>query len=507
MFFRFLLAGVVLFASTAPTVYAQVRPYRVTDRQLEVLIRKIEAQTDRFKSMADRDLDEGPMNGTRFEDGLMQYIGGFEDATDRLSANYMDWPRGDRDVREVLERASTINGFVNRNLLKSATVNQWRALRRNLDSLAYNYRTVWDWDDPRYGQQRYYNLTGTYRLDSSRSDEVALVIEKALSRLNLRGTERTRLRDNLLGRLSAPDTYVIQHDALRFTLGSSLSPQVTFDADGVSRYERSPRGVSCRMTTRYTDLDGLAISFTGDSMYDHQTSLVMQEDGRLRVQRRVHIPNRSEQVSVSWVYDRVSDQPQWVFSPQENPMWDNGGIRYGVNNEARLTAFLYHPVSTRTGAVGERFELEVMSPDAYRGAVITGRITALQHSGRVSGNASVAFRFESIRVRNGQVYAFDGLVDEVVMPGGKRVKVDNEGAVSADSQTKSTAVRAGIGAAVGAIVGAVAGGKKGAAVGALVGTGVGIGSVLLEGRDELELPPGTEFVITARTPREEWRYR
>ena len=74
--------------------------------------------------------------------------------------------------------------------------------------------------------------------------------------------------------------------------------------------------------------------------------------------------------------------------------------------------------------------------------------------------------------------------------------VDNEGSVKEKSgQTQRTAVRSGIGAAIGAIIGGISGGGKGAAIGAAVGAGAGAGSVILQGRDDLQLDSGTEFTI------------
>lgn len=59
----------------------------------------------------------------------------------------------------------------------------------------------------------------------------------------------------------------------------------------------------------------------------------------------------------------------------------------------------------------------------------------------------------------------------------------------------------GIGAALGAVIGAIAGGGEGAAIGAAVGAGAGAGSVYITGRDDLELPNNTEFVLRASSPR------
>jgi hypothetical protein len=61
--------------------------------------------------------------------------------------------------------------------------------------------------------------------------------------------------------------------------------------------------------------------------------------------------------------------------------------------------------------------------------------------------------------------------------------------------------RSAVGGAIGALIGAIAGGGKGAAIGAAVGVGAGAGSVFIEGRDNLDLPSGTEISIRASAPR------
>lgn len=60
--------------------------------------------------------------------------------------------------------------------------------------------------------------------------------------------------------------------------------------------------------------------------------------------------------------------------------------------------------------------------------------------------------------------------------------------------------RTAIGTAIGAIIGAIAGGGKGAAIGAIIGAAGGAGSVYVQGKDNLDLPSGTELTIRASAP-------
>jgi hypothetical protein len=110
--------------------------------------------------------------------------------------------------------------------------------------------------------------------------------------------------------------------------------------------------------------------------------------------------------------------------------------------------------------------------------------------------------FQSIRVRNGGTYPFEGVIENVRTPAGETIRVDNAGTVEDnDSQTGKTVQRGAIGAGLGALIGAIAGGTKGAAIGAAIGAGGGAGTVIAGGRGQLDLPRGTEVTITSSAAR------
>jgi hypothetical protein len=78
---------------------------------------------------------------------------------------------------------------------------------------------------------------------------------------------------------------------------------------------------------------------------------------------------------------------------------------------------------------------------------------------------------------------FRAVLNTVRTPDGQTLRVDAEGGVR-DRDTSNTRIEHGaIGAALGAIIG-----------------GAG-GAILVEGRDQLDLPPGTEVTMTATSPR------
>ena len=144
--------------------------------------------------------------------------------------------------------------------------------------------------------------------------------------------------------------------------------------------------------------------------------------------------------------------------------------------------------------------MTVQSPNEFRGAIIEGHLSGIDRSGKVSGRSEVTFNFDRIRLRNGKTYDFAGFLQSITDQDGKTVKVGTEGEAKSDSQTKETVKRGGIGAGIGAIIGAIAGGAKGAAIGAIIGGGAGAGSVILTGKEDLELKQGSTITVQSSSP-------
>lgn len=510
--------------STVYSVEAQTRAYRVNDRQVQVLINRIETGTDTFRRLVDRNLDRSTMNGTRTEDTLTSYVTDFENATDSLRRRFDSRASTSADVQEVLNRASMIENFVRDNRLAANAQRQWTLVRTDLDTLATYYSIRWDWtatyNTGRNNNDRYGNgegrggrgdsrLTGTYRLNTSQSDDVNAILDRTFG--NNTGTDvnqRQRGRRGMERRLTAPDMLAIEKIASRVTIASSLSPQVTFDADNVSRSEVSNNGRTVNIRASQSAADGLTISYEGDRMNDYTINFVPVGNGQLRVTRKMYIENRGETITVSSVYDKIDRTAKWTDMGDSYNTGNTGTINNNNNNNydfvvpngTRLVAVLTTPLSTKTSANGDRFTMEVRSPSQFNGAIIEGTVSTAERSGRVSGRAEMGLNFETIRLRNGQTYRFTGLIDGVRNANGDTVGINNEGAVRDSNQTTKTVTRAGIGAALGALIGAIAGGGSGAAIGAGVGAGAGAGSVILQGRDDLRLDNGTEFNLTSSAP-------
>ena len=341
-------------------------------------------------------------------------------------------------------------------------------------------------------------LTGTWNLDTSRGDDVRDAANRAVTN---QGANSERMRQRLENRLQPPDRLSIEQSGRRITLASSSAPQVAFDADGRARSETNANGRTVQTTAR---LNGsvLTIRTQGDRASDFQVTFQPVDNGRsLQVTRRMYSDRLTQPIETRSFYNRVSDVAQLDGYSDSAPSTairrDNRRSNISdIPADTILTATLNESLNTREAKDGDRFTLTVASPSQYSRAVIEGYLTRVERSGRVTGSPELGFEFDSIRLQSGGTYDFSGYIEQVRTPTGDKVKVDNEGSVKEKSgQTQRTVVRTGIGAAIGAIIGGITGGGQGAAIGAAVGAGAGAGSVIVQGRDDLQLDSGTEFTI------------
>jgi hypothetical protein len=112
-----------------------------------------------------------------------------------------------------------------------------------------------------------------------------------------------------------------------------------------------------------------------------------------------------------------------------------------------------------------------------KGADVTGRVTNVQRSGRLSEPGELDLVLVTV---SGGRMAASLSVEPLVIKG--------------ESHAKSNATKIGGGAALGAIIGAVAGGGKGAAIGAGVGAAAGTGAAAATGKRPAVVEP--EAVLT-----------
>ena len=478
--------------------------YTATDAQMRNLLNRLKLRSTSFQQSFNNWNNRYNGNGRTHSADVSQNITEFDGALNDPSRNYNNFNSG--NVDSVLRPAASINSFLSSNRTNSDVTNKWNLVRSDLNSLAGYYHVSSGWNNnynTTYPPTNQYGdldslLTGTYRLNPSMSDNITTVIDLAVNNANYDSTQQDRVRRNLERRLRSPETLSIEKRGQQVTMSSSNAPSVTLTADGVKQTETSPNGRTVTTSVTATNRE-LTINYEGDRMNDYYVSFMPMNNSQLKVTRRVYLENQNTTVTAASVYDRTSQSPQWNTGNYPAYPNDNTNSGYIIPNNTAIVATLDSPLSTKTAADGDRFSMTVISPSQYTGAVIEGTVVG-QKSGVVSGRATMSLTFNTIRMLDGRTYTFAGIVDQVRGTNGDTVSVNNEGQIQDKNQTKTTVVRAGVGTALGAIIGAIAGGGKGAAIGAVIGGGAGAGTVVLQGRDNLELATGTQFSITAAAP-------
>lgn len=509
---------------------ADASAQRPNSREVRDLVRSLNAKvedlgynlTDQMRSSSQsRQTVEDARTGI---DDLTSAIKTFEDNLNLRRENR-------NDVQDIVSAAQNLNSMVLGTGQNRTIENGWNDVRNLIDRLAGNYGVTPNWsergsspssrnnfpdnnddDYPSVPTASNFGLTGTYDIDTGRSESVA----DAMSGVQVSGTQR----QDLEAKLTAPQQLAISVRGNQVSLGSSKGTPITFTADGREKTELvDGRTVRVKATLRGEEL---TVSSLGGET-DYTVTFLSQDNGRtLKVTRRITTDYLSETVFADSVYTKSDaiarlgiesiDQPDNGTYSSNDPN-DRPGSRTGnptlsqprigqfiVPNGTVISGVLDNEINTKVSQNNDRFKMTVQEPMEYRGAVVEGYISGVGRSGQVSGRSNVTFNFERITLRNGKVYDFSGNVQAIKDTNGKEVKVDNEGTAKGDSQTKETAKRGGIGAGLGALIGAIAGGGKGAVLGAIIGGGAGAGSVAIMGRDDVRLMPGSTISILSSSP-------
>ncbi len=498
----------LVFSAGASFAQAQRQTYRGSYRSVQQLLSRIGTGTDQ---MLRRTTSNRQTIGSdrSFQADLSSSVQSLNSTVLNLRQRFNNRTSTAADAQEVLNSAALVDSIIRRDATDAVTLRTWANLRGNLNQLASIYGLRWpsvsqtypypsNTTTP-YGVSR---LTGTYRLNASRSDDPAQAADRAAQ--SLRYGDRARLRDLIAARLESPDQIAIELRGRDVTLASSRAPQITFSADGMERVETAPNGRTTRARATLSG-DQLLVSSTGDTGSQFNVTFDPIDNGRgLSVTRRVYVQGLSQPVVVRSIYEKTSDVARFDINngPQTYPGNTTGTGDFAITNGETVVGILETGLSTETIREGDRFTIRVRQPAQFEGAVIEGHVSNVERSGRLTGRSQMTLNFDTIRLRNGGSYRFAGILESVRTAQGDVVRVDNEGSIRDTSQTTRTTQRAAIGTAVGAIIGAIAGGGKGAAIGAIVGAGGGAGSVYVQGREDLDLGAGTELTIRASGPRQ-----
>jgi hypothetical protein len=492
--------------------YGGYNNYQLNDMQMRQLVQRLDTRSATFSRNFRNDLNR--QNDRSSIDEIRSHLSEFESTLVQLRNRVNSRQSTASDARAVLEHASYLNNYVTNRQLSYQTENNWSVLRQDLDTLANAYNVAWNWSNVPGGDYsnsnggydnggRRADLTGTFRLNTSRGDDARQAVDAATRNLSL--AERQRVYDSLLRRLDPPQMLAIDRRGTSVTIASTRAPQINFTADGREQVETAPSGRTARVRASFQG-DALTITRTGERANDFTVTFDPVENGRaLLVTRTLYTDRINQPVVVRTYYDRTADVAQLnIYDTNREDSAIGTTTASGtfvVPNGTELVGVLNNDLSTQNVRENDRFTLTVRSPGQFEGATIEGYVTSVERSGRVSGRSQMTLDFDTIRLRDGRSYRFAGILENVRTPNGDVVRIDNEGAVRDSDQTNKTVTRTAIGTAVGAIIGAIAGGGKGAAIGAVVGAGAGAGSVYVQGRNDLELSAGTEVTVRATGPR------
>jgi hypothetical protein len=136
----------ILFGGLAANAQAIDQPYRLSDKEVEQIIKRVETQAETFRRDMNEALDRSHLNGTRREDEINSFVKAFDKSTDHLRNNFEHHKSVAADVQSVLDSAASIDRFMRNHPLTDRAQRDWADLRSSLTDLAQAYNVSWGWD-------------------------------------------------------------------------------------------------------------------------------------------------------------------------------------------------------------------------------------------------------------------------------------------------------------------------------------------------------------------------
>src|SRR5437773_9472540 len=112
------------------------KPDRLSDKEVEAILRRVEKQADNFRKGLHDSLNRRRFDKTHREDDINAYVKDFYQETARLRDHFNHHRSTAPDVEAVLDRAARIDGFMTRYRLDARAEDDWAALKTSLDELA-----------------------------------------------------------------------------------------------------------------------------------------------------------------------------------------------------------------------------------------------------------------------------------------------------------------------------------------------------------------------------------
>ena len=288
------------------------RSFRLSDSELNLLIQEVEKGGDAFRTSLTDVLFQQPHDRTRSEGEMNDAVRSFKKATDQVRIRFDARQLVADDVRHLLDQAKPLDDFMHLQPLTARATADWSTLRANLSLLAAAYNVAPNWKSSLTSPTAYKStnrLTGTFRLDSSRSDNARDKVQRATQ--NLHTDEREEVIDQITARLESPEILMIERRGTTIMIASSLTPKSTFEADGRESQVQLLNGRSTKVITTLRG-EQLIVSSNGYKENDFNVTFDASEnDNSLRVRRQIYSDRLTQPVVVDSIYNRTADVAEW----------------------------------------------------------------------------------------------------------------------------------------------------------------------------------------------------
>lgn len=135
--------ALLLLATAQAHAQGEAHGKYYTKADVDRVIRRVEERSDAFRSVMDRALDRGALDGTEREDRINEQVKELENAIDRLRSEFDrsdTWRRTRSEVQKVMNEADEVNAIMNSRRRIGRNVRaEWTLVRRDLNTLADVY--------------------------------------------------------------------------------------------------------------------------------------------------------------------------------------------------------------------------------------------------------------------------------------------------------------------------------------------------------------------------------
>jgi hypothetical protein len=166
--------------------------------------------------------------------------------------------------------------------------------------------------------------------------------------------------------------------------------------------------------------------------------------------------------------------------------------------DQQLVAKTLTALSASGNKKGDKFTLQVIEPEAFKGAMIEAEVSKAKAAGKVSGKSELLFSFDTLTLKDGRTAPIAADLKDVANSKGV-ANVDEEGRVIGKSSVKKDVARTAVLGGIGAAIGGLAGGGSGAAKGAAIGAAIGLTITFSTKGEDIKFDPGSQFKLSVTT--------